>query len=171
MPHVIAGDPNVIEGVRGYFGPTFESLLAMFARFDRFSRWLGQIGGVSAGLLGLFYLASIFWPMWFLTLGVSALGALLIGSMWGNPDQTLRRVPSWRPLVEAGKLTYAIYLIHVLCIHAASGFVTRFAGPSFLWTFVASYALALVVGAVVAAAVEQPLIRVGRKVASRLARA
>lgn len=99
---------------------------------------------------------------------VALMTALLLIATLANPDGAIARIFSAAPLVKIGGISYGIYLIHQLCLNAAEKVVPAH------WGIVSGTLVALVGGtaAVIGALllskyVEQPLIRIGRKLAAR----
>ena len=70
----------------------------------------------------------------------------------------VQRILSLPPLVWIGKVSYGIYLIHILCLNAA-GFVTH----SPLLNYLATITISVAVATVLHFAIERPLIDYGRK--------
>jgi peptidoglycan/LPS O-acetylase OafA/YrhL len=71
-------------------------------------------------------------------------------------------VLSFEPLVWIGKVSYGIYLVHILCLNLAEKLVSR-AVPAYLLTV----AISIAVASVLYWTFEKPLINVGRSWASR----
>jgi peptidoglycan/LPS O-acetylase OafA/YrhL len=99
---------------------------------------------------------------------VALMSGLLLVSTLVQPDGATARFFSSAPLVKVGGISYGIYLIHQLCLNAMERVVP--AG----WGFVGGTLLAILGGAVsiagalvLARFVEQPLIRIGRRLAAR----
>ena len=104
--------------------------------------------------------------------GATALYALLIAILLGVVSTSHGPFTRWLStplLVLIGRVSYGIYLVHVLCLNA----VERLAKPGHgVWMAVTAYALTLLVSAMVAyllfRAVERPLIKVGRRLSKKL---
>lgn len=159
--------------IRGYVGLGFGAALAWLVmrdgRLGEGVEW-GRIsviasGGLIAAYLGAVLVStSVFW-----NLSISFFGAFLIAGLWLGPKETrLSRVLSLRPIAAAGRLTYAVYLTHVLVLNAVA-MALSVAGISLPWAvaFVVCYLCALAVGLVLNRLIEAPLIEVGRRLASR----
>jgi peptidoglycan/LPS O-acetylase OafA/YrhL len=43
--------------------------------------------------------------------------ALLVGSLWEGADGPLARALEWKPLVRLGRISYGLYLYHLLALH------------------------------------------------------
>jgi len=78
-----------------------------------------------------------------------------------NRESVITRLAAWAPLAHMGRWSYAVYLIHRICRSALEGLVHD-ANLLFLLTCILSFAAA----AIISATVEQPLIRVGRRLAA-----
>lgn len=72
------------------------------------------------------------------------------------------RFLSWSPLAKAGRHTYAVYLIHVLVANAVAW------APHWLLRFALTISLSLVVAALMKRTLEDPMIALGRRLASQL---
>lgn len=85
-------------------------------------------------------------------------------------DGPVQRALRWQPLVFVGKLSYGIYLVHILCLNVAQRVFAPHTGR--IEVSVAAFVLACVLS--VAAAwvlhrvVEQPLIEIGRRWSKRV---
>lgn len=101
---------------------------------------------------------------------VSIIATFTIISLHISPKQRLAYLLSFKPLVFLGKLSYGIYLIHVLAIHFVSAVLDRFS-----WTLPWSlrFLLALIVSVaasyVLQITIERPMVAIGRSLAKRLA--
>ena len=93
-----------------------------------------------------------------------ALAVVLLG------DGPLRQLLSVRPLLLVGRLSYGIYLVHLLALNAAEKLARP--GTGNLLVSVAAYVLACSISAVVAyalhRAVERPCIAAGRRLSDAL---
>ena len=155
-------------GIRGYAGLSFGSALAMVARDDRWRQRLAGWGSHAVLAFAVFYAGSLLASHWAWNVGIAASGGIMVGSMWNNREQPLARVLSFAPLAAVGKLTYAIYLLHVLCKHAGMAVLARLSLPtSFPFAFVAIYTISIGVALLAWLVVERPMIAIGRRIASR----
>jgi peptidoglycan/LPS O-acetylase OafA/YrhL len=96
---------------------------------------------------------------------------LMLGAV-ATTDGPIQRVLRWQPLTGIGRLSYAMYLTHLLPMYAAY----RIAGK-LPWdaarpyaTFLLTVAGSVVVALVLAVTVERPFIRLGRRLSDRLMR-
>jgi peptidoglycan/LPS O-acetylase OafA/YrhL len=152
--------------VRGYWGLGCGAMMAILAdRSLRVSRHFAHapIALPAALMIILLYFASLtFWEkatVW--NMAVSFTGAFLVASLWSNPDQAVSRTLSARPLVWAGKLTYAVYLVHVLVLNAF-----RAVGVTSPWLLLAlTYAGSLAFAWALHVGIERPMIERGRMLA------
>ncbi len=80
------------------------------------------------------------------------LGLLLSG------ETAIGKVLRFRPLVAIGKVSYGIYLVHILCLNVVEKF---FHSPSA--SFLVTAVLSICVAGVLHFTLEQPLIQLGRK--------
>lgn len=155
-------------GIRGYLGLTFGSALAMLAREERWRAWLAKAGTGATLAIAALYTGSLIAPHWAWNVSIAGTGAVMVGSMWNNHDQIIARALSFAPLAAVGRLTYAIYMLHVLCKHAGLVLLTKLHLPtSFPFAFAALYAISIVVALVVWLVVERPMIAIGRRLADK----
>ena len=144
------------------------------AGYRSFLRIRRRVGG--AGLVGTWVVAHLATPMfgeaghgvsWSLVYLFTA--TLMVGEVV-SADGQFHRLLRWRPLVEVGKLSYGIYLIHFLPLLAGHAVAARLP-----WTglkpgaaFVVAAAGSIAAAWVLAATVERPFIRLGRNWSARL---
>ncbi|HWA16199.1 MAG TPA: acyltransferase [Gemmatimonadales bacterium] len=98
---------------------------------------------------------------------VALMSALLLISTLVAPEGMIARFFSTAPLVKVGTISYGIYLIHQLCLNAVERVIP---GTSLLGgTLLAIVGGAVSVGGALLLSrfVEQPLIRIGRRLAAR----
>lgn len=159
--------------LRGYIGLTFGALLAwvVMQRDDLLgsARWSDVPYGALAGI-GVAYILSALFPHPFAwNLCISFFGAFLVGGLWLAQKETLlARFLSLQPMAAAGRLTYAVYLTHVLVINVVALALSK-VGVTVPWVvaFVICYAGALATGFVLNRLLERPLIDMGRRLATR----
>lgn len=160
--------------IRGYVGLSFGAALAVAASQSRGLRlrlrsqrtsWLALVG------IAVTYIGSLAWPhpyLWNACVAFFAAG--LIGSLWFAEGGWLGRALSLRPLAAAGRLTYAIYLTHVLTMNVVLLALAKLhIGMPWVAIFALSYAGSIAVAYVLYRVIEKPLIEVGRKIAKRSA--
>ncbi|GKQ54535.1 acyltransferase [Bradyrhizobium sp. Ce-3] len=161
--------------IRGYAGLSFGAALAVAASQSGSLTSLLRSKRTAylalAGIAGA-YLCSLAWPhpfMW--NVGVAFFAAGLIGNLWLGEGGWLSRMLSLPPLTAAGRLTYAVYLTHVLVMNVVLLALAKLHLPtSWLTNFVLCYPTAIAVAYVLHRIVEKPLIEVGRTVAKRFVR-
>jgi peptidoglycan/LPS O-acetylase OafA/YrhL len=99
------------------------------------------------------------------TLAVTAfLASILLGE--GRVQKALR----WEPLVSVGKLSYAIYLVHILCLNVAQRVFPPHSGrvAISIGAYVLTCVIAIAVAKFLAAVVEKPCIEIGRRWSKRI---
>ncbi len=157
--------------VRGYFGLAFGALLAIIVKnkprlIDIFKK--SEIASICVGLMVLTYIASLIFPMvniW--NLAMSFCGAGLVASLWFNEDSPTSRILSFSPLAWAGKLTFAIYLTHVLVLNAVEIGIDKLGlENSMMLEFTLAYPLSIAFAYILHITIEKPCITMGRKIAS-----
>jgi peptidoglycan/LPS O-acetylase OafA/YrhL len=167
---LIAWAPEKDHVLRGYLGLGFGTALAIAAQNASVAKLLGQAWAVYAAaiLIALCYVLSLLFPhAYFWNIAVSLAAAFLVGGLW-HGDSHVGRLLSWQPLAYAGKLTFAVYLTHVLVINVVVMALQKTAvSLPYAAVFVLVYASSILVAAVLNAAVEDPLIKVGRRVSAR----
>jgi len=157
---------------RGYFGLGFGALLASLVH--RNASLQGRLAHLSLGwailaALAVAYAASLRDIYDYrVNMVVSALGGLLIATIWFNAGQGVSRFLSIRPLAFLGRLTYALYLIHVLAVNVVIAGLQKL-GVSLHWSaiFAITYAVAIVGAIVLHEILEKPMITAGRRIVSR----
>ena len=153
---------------RGYCGLAFGAAFAILS-LTRGPLPIARVGAAPFLILILLaYLASIFWPdpaIWNIVIAFSA--TFIIGSLWFGRSPATAAFLSVGPLPWLGRLTYAIYLVQSLCIRLAEMVLRSAKLPLNTFTiFIASYAIVILVAWMMHAAVEKPMIRFGKKLAS-----
>jgi len=153
-------------GLRGYGGLGFGSVLAILARREAVAAVLARLGGLGLLAFAGCYAGSILLPHWGWNVAISATGAIMVASMWHDDRQPLARVLAAGPLAATGKLTYALYLLHVLCKQAVFLVLGRLGAlDNYLLTYLAVYGASLAVAYGFHRTLELPLIGMGRRFA------
>lgn len=158
--------------IRGYCGLTFGTFLALIGQWQPMAKVLAKsgTGNIALFIMALLYCVSLLIPNsgWNVAMSLSA--SILIGSLWMNPDQPSAKALAFRPLAAVGKLTYGIYLLHVLCINVVVKLLEllEVSLPSIV-KFLVCYIFAVGIGFVAHVTVEKPLIRIGRNLTKRRA--
>ena len=101
---------------------------------------------------------------------VFIIATFMIISLHISPKQRVAYLLSFKPLVFLGKLSYGIYLIHVLAIHFISAVLDRFT-----WTlpwslrFLVALIVSVAASYILQTTIERPMVAFGRSLAKRLA--
>lgn len=156
--------------IRGYLGLGFGAVLAiMVARWPTIipilSRPIVSIAAVAG--IACFHALTLAMPTPFWNIGISFSAAFLIANLWHSDQSLIARLLAWQPLAFVGRLTFGIYLLHVLVINAVVKIAMpklHFA-PGFLVSLILAYGASIIVAYVFYRLVEHPLIKLGRKLA------
>ena len=135
-------------------------LLALVLQPSGVRRWIATHATWSVWAALASVLAMQAFAPWFevgYALAVAAFLGILVYS--GSP---LRTALGCRPLAYVGKVSYGVYLVHILCINAVERIVHQ---P--VLTYVAAVALSVAAASVLHLVLERPLIAVGRRLANR----
>lgn len=154
--------------IRGYVGLGFGALMAYLAvRHEHIASALGTRLSQYTCLLAAIavYSLSVLQPHpWIWNIMVSLIAAPFVAGLWVSKDRsTTRQILEARPLPFLGKLTYAMYLTHVLTINVVTLLVAKI-GIEMSWgmAFACCYLASILVGYVLHYTIEQPLIEFGR---------
>ncbi|HEY8575570.1 MAG TPA: acyltransferase [Devosia sp.] len=166
-----ASNPELL--VRGYVGLAAGAFAAIASsRSTAISRGFGNLIAPRLALLGIgfAYLASVFLPtaiIW--NLLISLFAVPLIAHLWIQQSEgSIGKVLRWTPLAALGRLTYAVYLTHVLVINAVLLVLDRLGwSPGWWLTFLLSYAASLLLGVCLHLFIERPFIAAGRNLSRR----
>lgn len=159
--------------IRGYLGLGSGTVAALVVyRHQTFRRWLEQhpLEGPALLFMAASYAGALFFPhpyLWNVAVAVSA--TPLIASLWfaGEKGWT-SRILSITFLAWVGRLTYAIYLLHILVKSAAEMLLVHLSLPSDGWVlFALTYAGSIAAAWIVHITIEAPLIEVGRRLSRR----
>lgn len=155
--------------LRGYAGLTFGASMSMLLRHNAaVARIFAEQRLAAFALAGatLSYIALLRSESVGCNLLISFFGAILVASLWCNASQPVGRFLSVRPLAYLGKLTYSLYLIHVLVINVVlMGFARLQVPQNFYLVFLTAYAGSVACSSALHRFVEQPLIRQGKRLA------
>ena len=157
--------------LRGYLGLSFGAAMAVATLrvesvrnvFVQGAWAIHAIGGMAAC-----YIALLFTHSMIFNLAIGACGAVLVGSLWYNENQWVSRVLGATPISYFGRLTYSMYLTHVLIINAVLLILDKIKiAPQFVLVFILTYIATALLSAALHAFVEVPLINIGRRIAKR----
>ncbi|MBB6182341.1 acyltransferase family protein [Pseudorhizobium flavum] len=157
--------------LRGYAGLGFGAMAAFMAWRSPACRQSLKGSATQPVTLALVlgaYLLSLIQPHPFLwNIAISMSAALFIGSIWLSGGTTrIKAVLEFNPFVRAGRLTYAVYLTHVLVINVVVLILSRFTDdPNWALSFALSYSFSLALGVFLNRLIERPFINFGRKLA------
>lgn len=155
--------------MRGYGGLTVGSLIAILARDETLSARIFSSAGAYAMLMLGAYLIVLTWGGGRANILMAISSALLIASIVRR-EGIVSRVLSWNPLAAVGKLTYGVYLIHVLVANAvAVGLAAVHVATPWIVTFLITYFVSVGAAVVLKVIIEDPLIAVGRRLSARFA--
>jgi peptidoglycan/LPS O-acetylase OafA/YrhL len=160
------GDARIFF-LRGYLGLCAGATVALLAhRRVTVAEWLKTRSAAVIGcaVVAASYIALVILQNDMLMLGISGGGAVLVGALWHNDNQPLARRLAWGPLAWAGRLTYGMYLIHILVMNVILRMfaVARIETVPFV-SFLATYFVSLVAAYLLYRMVEKPLIGAGRR--------
>jgi peptidoglycan/LPS O-acetylase OafA/YrhL len=158
------------EILRGYIGLGFGTAAALWAtsspKVDAASKkaWVAPLAFLG---MAFAYAGKVAIPHPFAwNIAISIFATPLIVSIWNRPDQPISRYLSFRPLAWLGRLTYSIYLIHVLVINVVLVVMAKAHLPQHtLAIFAIAYAASIAAAWLPHISVEKPLISVGRRLA------
>jgi peptidoglycan/LPS O-acetylase OafA/YrhL len=97
-----------------------------------------------------------------------AVSAFLVSVLMG--DGRVQQALRWGPLVSIGRLSYGIYLIHILCLNVAQKFFPPHTGrvAVSVGAYLLTCAVSIAVAWLLAAVVEKPCIEIGRRWSKRI---
>lgn len=100
---------------------------------------------------------------------ISASSAILIAWLYQNGASWPSRLLGWAPFAWLGRLSYAIYIFHVLCINFAyTAFAKAHIAPTWPRIYLASFIASVVMSELIHRWIEVPCIRIGKRYAARL---
>jgi peptidoglycan/LPS O-acetylase OafA/YrhL len=148
------------ESLRGYGGIGLGCLSAM-----AFFRWGWRPAmPMALAMLGAAYLFCLESDFWWRNIAMAAAAAVFIAAVYQSGGVVARTLATgW--LVHLGKLTFAIYLFHVLVLALVKVALGKVGLAHWGWVFAIGYAMSVVVAQWVHVHVEMPLIAYGRRVA------
>lgn len=113
------------------------------------------------------YVYTIFSEAWFRNVSVAFGAALLIPSIYAT-QSIVSRALSYPAVVYIGRLTFSVYMIHVLIFFFVKMLLRHFGLEMWLLVFLAGYASTLVVAWLIYHLYENPLIHYGKRLAQNV---
>lgn len=172
---LIAISPNAAFGLRGYAGIGFGALTAVMVHRNIHMRFIANhnaTASISLFGIALMYCGAVSMPHnygW--NIGASFFGALMVAGLWFSKESLIARFLTLAPIAYAGKLTFSLYLFHLLIIQAVLLiFIQIGVSPHFWMVIAVTYSVLLPICAFVHIAFEIPLIKLGRHFALNLNR-
>ena len=154
--------------VRGYGGLAFGCLTAWFCSEEAFHRWLIGKGIIFLSMMLVGYVVVRTYALvGEMTLSFSS--ALFIASLQHGNEPGLSKALSFPPLVWLGKLTYGIYLVHVLVLNLTRPILASMKIPHVWWVhFLTTYLISVAVAYGLKTILEVPMIRVGHRISKSI---
>ena len=106
----------------------------------------------------------------YMNVSVSIFSTLMIISLHLSPKQRLADLLSFKPLVFIGKLSYGVYLVHVLVIHTVFIALEKLSVPLPLpWSlgFLIALTVSMAAAYLLRITIERPMIAYGRSLTKR----
>ena len=158
--------------IRGYLGLGFGAALAIaVAHRPALVPVIGQAGVGAASITGiaLLHTLSILTPSPAWNMGISFCAAFFVANLWHAQGGFITKALSWLPLAFAGRLTFGMYLLHVLVINVIIkiAFVKLRLDPGFWPSLAVVYSCSIVTAYVFYRTIEGPCIQLGRSIARR----
>lgn len=154
------------------WAPDFVFGMIIFLERDRLSRFMGKVPGIIKGVFFLAALALFAWPTNLFKTPPEVLRVafgsafFIISALWIRP---VGRFFETRPMVELGRVSYSLYLVHFPILLALGPWLVVPGSP---WTSVATVvggvvAVSLVTAEITWRLVEHPSIQLGRFLSAR----
>ena len=121
----------------------------------------------AAFMLAIAYSYCIYSEAWFKNIAIDLGAALLIPSIFST-QSIVSRALSYPPVVFLGKLTYSVYMIHVLVFFFVKMLLQHFGIEYWLLVFLIGYALTLMFAWSIYHFYENPLIKYGKRLAGNV---
>jgi peptidoglycan/LPS O-acetylase OafA/YrhL len=152
------GSPLMLRGYGGIALGCIASIL-----FFKNGFYLRTIYGALAFLLA--YTFCLYADFWFENLAIAAASALLIPSLYAS-ESGLSKILSRPWLVYLGRLTFSIYMLHVIVFFAAKIVLKLFSIDNWAVVFIIGYTATVLVSWQVYELYENPLIQLGKRLAA-----
>ena len=150
------------KALRGYGGIAL-GCLASIAYFRR--GW--HIGANTAiALLVAAYAFCLYSDLWFANITISMASALLIPSLYAS-SSLASRILSNKTIVHLGRMTFSIYMLHVIVVFFAKTVLLRFGIHHWLLVFAVGYAMVVACAWLVYRHFEGPLIAYGKRLSAQ----
>ena len=157
--------------VRGYFGLSFGAIIAVATlKMQSMRSVLARLplAAYALGGIVLCYVALVFSHSFIFNICIAAFAAVMVASLWQNERQIISKILSLSAISFFGRLTYAMYLTHVLVMNLVLMVLGRLkVPPQFLLVFALTYIGTAIFAGMLHAWVEVPLINIGRQLAKR----
>lgn len=148
--------------VRGYGGIIFGCASCI---------WYGRRRKIIPSNISFVLLIAAYFVIYFLecdyeNLLISFTAAIFIASLYSQ-DSKIKAILSTKPLVHLGKLTYSIYLFHVLTFFIVGYALDLISKESWVIHFLLGYLVTYIVCVPIYWLIEKPLIDYGRRIVTR----
>lgn len=147
---------------RGYGGITLGCLAAILA-----SHWKIKFSNPLVGLLALVISYIFVINEHGSNIIISLSAAIFIPSLFHDEKSLISKFFALRLFSWLGKLTFSIYMLHILCINVVKIFLQRFEIDNWFMLFVIGYLLSVLVAWCSYRLIELPLIKYGKYVSER----
>ena len=154
---------NVDILTRGYIGILFGAMSAIIYSNFKFS--LSPFIGLVMLLIS--YISMIYYNLKLHHLAISFSATFFILGLYTQKNSVISRFLSHRLLVFLGKLTFSIYLFHVIAINAVELVLLPFNIQDWYIVFALAYALSILIAYAVYIFYEKPLIDYGKFLAKK----
>lgn len=144
--------------LRGYAGIALGSMASILYFKKRFALKI-HYGFVA---LCIAYVVCVHFDSWYKNLSISLAAALFIPALYADKSSIYTRVLSIRLMSFVGKLTFSVYMFHVLVLNFVKIILNRIHMNNFLIVFVVGYILSLALAWVIYEKFEKPLINRGK---------
>jgi len=119
--------------------------------------------GIAVIILLFSYAFCIYSELWFKNISISIASALLIPSLFASKS-IISRALSQRIIVFLGRLTFSIYIFHVLIFYFVKLVFKHFGIESWVGVFLTGYILTILFSWLVYRFYESPLIKYGKRI-------